>query len=68
MPIFEFRCGDCGATFEKLTKADWKKEAITCTGCEGKNIIKLVSSFCSPGTGGGSGCSGCSGGDCSSCH
>ncbi|MGE4506044.1 MAG: zinc ribbon domain-containing protein [Desulfovibrionaceae bacterium] len=83
MPIFEYTCEDCGATFEELVFSD--SDVVQCTKCGSNNTAKLISRCgfkCggAPSSGGGedaapkpqyrgvgSGCSGCSGGNCSSC-
>ncbi len=76
MPIFEYKCADCGEEFEELVFGDDKP---ACPKCSSNNTNKLMS-CCRFGSGGGSpitdrasspsagsGCAGCSGGDCSSC-
>ncbi len=69
MPIFEYRCGDCGEAFEFLQRG---KDTPECPVCGSKNLKKLLSRFCSPvqgSTKGGNGgtCTTCSGGTCSTC-
>ena len=81
MPIFEYKCADCGAEFEELVFN--RDECPPCPECKSANTDKLMSA-CKFKTGGGapdfgdmgapapsassgSACSGCSGGDCSSC-
>lgn len=41
MPMFEYRCTDCGQTFESFVTAERKAE---CPGCHGVNLAKLLSS------------------------
>lgn len=65
MPIYEYKCQDCGNIFEKLT---YKEEEIECPYCSGKNIKKLISLFSSPGSEKGNICSSCSSRNCSSCR
>jgi putative FmdB family regulatory protein len=66
MPIFEFKCEECGEKFEKLV---YSNEEICCPKCGSKNLKKLISLFATSGIEqGSSGCSSCSGGNCSSCH
>ncbi|HUI41154.1 MAG TPA: zinc ribbon domain-containing protein [Terriglobia bacterium] len=43
MPIFEYRCRDCGAHFEKLQRS--ATEAVTCTRCKGSELDRLLSVF-----------------------
>ncbi|MCS7202570.1 MAG: zinc ribbon domain-containing protein [Dictyoglomus sp.] len=64
MPIYEYKCKDCGNIFEKLT---YKEEEIECPNCGGKNIKKLISLFASIGSEKGI-CSSCSSRNCSSCR
>ncbi|WP_031480867.1 FmdB family zinc ribbon protein [Maridesulfovibrio frigidus] len=83
MPIYEYKCADCGIEFEELVfKRD---ECPPCPECKSESTGKLISA-CKFKTGGGadsrdmgeapsapapsssgSACAGCSGGDCSSC-
>lgn len=78
MPIFEYRCTQCGAEFEELVFGD---ATPVCPKCKAPQTEKLMSrcrhksgggadfggDFSAPSSGGGSKCSGCSGGSCSSC-
>lgn len=41
MPIFEYRCSDCGKSFEAFVTAQRSPE---CPGCRGVNLAKLLSS------------------------
>jgi len=63
MPIFEYRCENCGEKFEKLI---YGAEELTCPKCGSKNIKKLISPFSTSGIESGS-CSSCSIKDCGSC-
>lgn len=42
MPIFEFKCEDCGKTFEIL-QLNGKDNEAKCPGCGGLNLKKLIS-------------------------
>lgn len=43
MPIYEYKCNDCGAVFELLkTSSDDDKE-VKCNQCNSENITKLIS-------------------------
>jgi putative FmdB family regulatory protein len=42
MPLFEFRCGDCGSRFEVLTSYDQSLGEMVCTSCHSKNVRKLI--------------------------
>jgi len=44
MPIFEFRCADCGREFDALCRsADMRK--VECPACGGTHLARLISSF-----------------------
>jgi len=73
MPIYEYRCEDCGQEFESLVLGS---ETPECVKCSGKNVNKLMSAcgFVSKGSGGqtvgssaGSSCAGCSASSCAGC-
>lgn len=69
MPIYEFRCHDCGEKFEQLCPLGETGANVRCPRCAGKQITRLMSAFSAPGTGGGNkGCTGCKATSCSSCH
>jgi putative FmdB family regulatory protein len=40
MPIFEYRCDQCGSQFELLVRSD---TVIACPSCEGRRVSKLFS-------------------------
>lgn len=40
MPIYEYRCDDCGATFEALVRG---RGAVTCPACGSGSLKKLLS-------------------------
>ncbi|MET0555752.1 MAG: zinc ribbon domain-containing protein [Vicinamibacteria bacterium] len=74
MPLYEYRCTDCGRLFEKLVRS-WN-EAASCPTCASATVEKQVSTFAMAGTdgggasmrmsgGGGGGC--CGRGGCG-CH
>ncbi len=65
MPIYEYKCQDCGAIFEKLI---YKEEDVKCFICGGKNVKKLISLFSSVGSNKGNTCSSCSSGNCGTCR
>jgi len=43
MPIFEYRCRECGAQFEKIVRSD--REAVSCERCRGRKLDRLLSVF-----------------------
>lgn len=45
MPIFEYRCNDCGKKFEIFFKSMRESENVKCPECNSENIGKLFSSF-----------------------
>jgi len=50
MPIFEYRCEDCGSAFEAFVTAE---RVAACPSCQSRNLAKLLSA---PGmVGGGEG-------------
>lgn len=71
MPLYEYRCQDCGVRFESLRSMKDADAAITCKNCLGKNTRRVLSVF-NASSGGrslttDSGCGSCAGGSCSSC-
>ena len=53
MPLYEYRCNDCGRLFEKLVRA-WN-EPVDCPTCASATVEKQVSTFAFASPGGGSG-------------
>ena len=46
VPIFEYHCNGCGATFETLILSARDKAApASCSGCGSESVEKLFSSF-----------------------
>ncbi|OFV87412.1 MAG: hypothetical protein A3J75_06010 [Acidobacteria bacterium RBG_16_68_9] len=45
MPIYEYRCGKCGAEFEELTLSRTSEEAVTCRSCGSSRVTRLLSAF-----------------------
>ncbi len=52
MPIFEYRCQDCGVRFEKLIRRDADIETLACPSCEGQRLEKELSTFAAHASGG----------------
>jgi putative FmdB family regulatory protein len=42
MPIFEYECKDCSASFELLVRSDSR---IACPSCESDRVVKKLSLF-----------------------
>ncbi|MBA3973080.1 MAG: zinc ribbon domain-containing protein [Candidatus Solibacter sp.] len=45
MPIFEYRCRDCGSRFEKLIRRDSDIASLTCPSCGEQHLEKELSTF-----------------------
>ncbi len=43
MPVYEYRCEDCGRITEVLQKGLGWGEALTCPDCGGSNLTRLFS-------------------------
>lgn len=66
MPVYEYKCADCGYEFEKLVRS---QQTVLCSKCSSEKITKKFSVFGMSGVEKqtSSGCSTCSSGSCSSC-
>ena len=62
MPLYEYRCQDCGKVFERLVRA---QDSVVCPYCRGERLERLISLFAHPG--GGSACTSCSRTSCQGC-
>ncbi len=47
MPIFEFKCGECGAGFESIALPG-QETATSCPECGSEKLEKLFSTFTTP--------------------
>ncbi|MEW6519701.1 MAG: zinc ribbon domain-containing protein [Thermodesulfobacteriota bacterium] len=72
MPLFDFKCRQCGNEFETLVMGGAKP---VCPRCQSEDLEKMMSSYAcrrpKKGKGSsatGSGCAGCAGGSCATCH
>ena len=45
MPLFEFRCSDCGKKTEELVLAGDKARTPKCPSCGSKRMARLLSTF-----------------------
>ncbi|HHQ49654.1 MAG TPA: zinc ribbon domain-containing protein [Acidobacteria bacterium] len=64
MPIYEYRCNDCGKVFSKLQRMGATADGVTCPACGSANVERKVSSFASASSGSGVS-TGASGSSCS---
>jgi putative FmdB family regulatory protein len=51
MPMYEYRCQDCGERFEALRKASEADQGVRCPQCQGERIERLLSGFATSGCG-----------------
>ena len=54
MPIYEYRCDECGEKFELFVRSATQKAVPTCPKCGSQKARKNISLFGVGGTGGGS--------------
>lgn len=47
MPIYEYRCGQCGKDFEATQSLHARTEDTVCPFCQAQDATKLLSSFAS---------------------
>ena len=45
MPIYEYKCQDCGNKFEKLVRRATDAEALECPSCGQKHLTQELSTF-----------------------
>ena len=45
MPIYEYRCDDCGTKFEKLVRRSTDADAVECPSCGEKHLTQEMSTF-----------------------
>ncbi len=53
MPMFEYRCGDCGARTEELVLAGDSAQAPICGTCGSHDLSRLLSTFAAQSSGNG---------------
>jgi putative FmdB family regulatory protein len=74
MPIYEYKCSDCGTKFDVIRLIKDADAPINCQTCNGLNTSRSISLFYAQSgerivAGDVSrGCSNCSGGSCSACN
>jgi putative FmdB family regulatory protein len=52
MPIYEYRCQDCGTKFEKLVRRSSDVPGIECPSCGQKRLERELSTFSAHASGG----------------
>ena len=57
MPIYEYRCRNCGNEFELLRRLSESDDDIVCEKCGAKQAEKLFSTFAASGAGSDTGAS-----------
>lgn len=55
MPLYEYRCRDCGEEFEELVKMNTPTESIACPTCGQHHAERKLSMFASRSSSGSSG-------------
>jgi putative FmdB family regulatory protein len=45
MPVFEYKCSDCGSKYDMFHKSSLKPEEVTCPKCGSVKNKKLFSAF-----------------------
>jgi putative FmdB family regulatory protein len=45
MPIYEYRCDDCGTKFEKLVRRSTETDGLECPSCGQKHLQQEHSTF-----------------------
>lgn len=76
MPVYEYRCVQCGAEFERIRSIAQSDEPGPCPQCGGTEIKRCLSLFSAAGRsegetrsiGGSSGCASCTATSCDSCR
>ncbi|WP_353740518.1 FmdB family zinc ribbon protein [Desulfoferrobacter suflitae] len=46
MPIYEYRCKQCRNEFEALVWSERDERTICCPQCQGKDLGRILSPFC----------------------
>ena len=50
MPIYEYKCIECGHKFEDFIQASEKDDIRECPKCGKRSVERLISSFCAGGS------------------
>jgi len=51
MPIYEYKCTECGHTFSRLQNIGASAKGVRCPKCKSENVERQLSSFASTSTG-----------------
>lgn len=65
MPLFEYKCEDCGTAFEKIVPTS--STAVVCKSCSSPKVEKLLSTFAVGGTPRSAGAASYGPGPCGAC-
>jgi len=49
MPLYEYKCEDCGKRYEKLVSLREAGRGVPCPKCGSKSVRKLMSAFATAG-------------------
>ncbi|MBS1855180.1 MAG: zinc ribbon domain-containing protein [Acidobacteria bacterium] len=55
MPLYEYRCGTCGKSFEQLRRMQDADRDLECPECKSREVERQLSTFSSGGCGSGGG-------------
>ena len=55
MPMYEYHCEDCDATFEQLRKMSDADKELECPYCKSIHVVRQISVFATGGCGSGGG-------------
>lgn len=64
MPIFEYKCSDCGSQYDVLHKGAENPDIVQCPSCESRSYVKKFSTFAAATGGSVSSAPSCEGGSC----
>ncbi len=48
MPMYEYKCNGCGSVFQVMQKMGAGADGLSCPGCKGSKLTKLISATYSP--------------------
>lgn len=66
MPIYEYRCSDCGAEFQRLQSMSASSEGVSCPQCGGGKVERKLSTFASTSSDASASVPGCAAPGCGS--